>query len=125
METILVIVDASGVAERAVSLAADLAAGLGARLIAVSVADGVMAEADVVRAVQRRVQTLGRDLGIDVGVLTLHGQPVEDVVARNAAAMGADLVVVAGSLDLSDGIGQTAGQVLRSCRVPVLVVPQT
>ena len=52
METILVIVEASGVAERAVSLAADLAAGLGARLIAVSVADGAVAEADGIRVVQ-------------------------------------------------------------------------
>jgi nucleotide-binding universal stress UspA family protein len=124
METILVVVDESGVAERAVSMAADLAAGLGARLVAVSVVDGLTASVNVVRAVQRRVQSLGRELGIDVDVVTLHGHPVDEVVVQKARAVGADLVVVAGSGDQPDGVGETAGRLLHTWRLPVLVVPQ-
>jgi nucleotide-binding universal stress UspA family protein len=127
MQTILVSVDRSGVADRAATVAADLAAAFGARLVAVSVTDGAASQGGplqdgAIPAVQRRLRSLGRELGIDVDVRSSHGRAGDELV-RHIREVAADLVVIAAPESPEGSVGSVVEQVLSACGVPVLVVP--
>jgi nucleotide-binding universal stress UspA family protein len=129
-----VVVDDSGAAGRAGTVAVDLAAAVGGRLVAVSVVDGgALAEGtqadggastDGLRAAQAQLRDLARQVDVDVEARTVHGQDADELL-HQARAVGADLIVV-GCAHLDGGV-HTADhlpeRLMAFCAVPVLAVP--
>lgn len=124
MQLILVAVDGHTVATRAVTVAADLAAALGARLAALSVLDGDPDRGELARGAQRQLEGLGRHLGVEVTVTSVHCDERRhcDEFLSGIARLAPDLVVMPAPAPPAD-LGDAVADVLRSRRVPVLVVP--
>jgi nucleotide-binding universal stress UspA family protein len=133
LNTILVPLDGSQLAEQALDYAERLAQATSARLVLTRVLpvyiiqppEDDLASADDARDYLERVATRLMAHGRDVKTSTVWGEPV-DMILERARATHADLVVMATHGRSGPGrwlYGSVADQVLRRAPVPVLLVP--